>query len=134
MARAVARPPMPPPTIAILMGPSSRSKARSCAIFVAGAMSGLPATGDARSHEIADPNAEDGSSEVWLIAPHQSFVRLWRRPRRSLLAHCCRRCLRPIRPTFDGTAKRSRISRVWLHRKVADEPQLVPRGSLDRLG
>jgi hypothetical protein len=39
------------------------------------------------------------------------------------------RCLRPIRPTFDGTAKRSRVSRVWLHRKVADEPQLVPRGN-----
>src|SRR5262245_44497429 len=41
MARAVARPPMPPPTIAIFMGSSSRSEARSCAIFVAGVMSGL---------------------------------------------------------------------------------------------
>src|SRR5262249_9114779 len=40
MARAVARPPMPPPTIAIFIGSSSRSEARSCAIFVAGAMSG----------------------------------------------------------------------------------------------
>src|SRR5712691_10923434 len=44
------------------------------------------------------------------------------------------RCLRPIRPILDGTAKRSRVSRAWLHRKVADEPQLVPRGNLDRLG
>ena len=31
---------MPPPTIAIFMGPSSRSEARSCAMFVAGAMGG----------------------------------------------------------------------------------------------